>query len=702
MMNKKSAIAVSTASFALALGVILGLMYLGSCAATPERGAGTSTSLPTPTISPVPTATAIPSRPTATPTSPPPPATPTPSASAPTLNVIFEHYKPDDRLLMYLDCAPGGKKLREMTGTDLEFDYLVQNSTLSRWDEGRKEWVQVGVAHGQSREGVMEWNLPWASLSLCRSDYALQVILQRQDGKQRVHHTSPPQSIPASFSLRYREPLFISIVYNYPNSSPNTHHFFVYIDSDNNPRTGHATIFPGLGVDYILQDDSLYKWERGAWVWKAQVRVEKTNTRSRWRFLSQAIRASPIDARRPIKIAFSRQDVNWNLLFASQIIRMSGNVISFTEPPVFDITYHHGTPDDHLFVYLDTDNNPSTGDTGLIPGLGVDYLIQDNSLYRYDPAVAPYPWRWIAAVRVLDTPTEDRWVFSASFIGNPTLPFKAAFSRQDASWNALHTSPILLLDRYDYAYNEPSPPPPPPPPPPVPEFDITYHHGTPDDHLFVYLDTDNNPSTGDTGLIPGLGVDYLIQDDSLYRYTGSWHWIAAVRVLDNPTEDRWVFSASFIGNPTLPFKAAFSRQDASWNALHTSPILHLNAYTYAYHEPPDFNITYHHGTPDDHLFVYLDTDNNPSTGDTGLIPGLGVDYLIQDDSLYRYTGSWNWIAAVRVLDTPTEDRWVFSASFIGNPTLPFKAAFSRQDASWNALHTSPILHLNAYTYTYND
>ena len=572
-LNKKRAITVLAASLVAAIGVILGLM---SCKAAPGGVARTSTPSPTPVISPTPPTTATPSLPTATPTLPPPTATPTPSVGVPTLSVIFEHFKPDDRLLMYLDCAPGGKKLREITRTDLEFDYLIQNNTLSRWDEERKEWVQAEVVHGQKREGVMEWNLVWGSLSLCRSDYAPQVVLQRQDGKGRALHTSPPQSIPASFSLRYQEPLLISIVYNYPNSSPDTHHFFVYIDSDNNPKTGHATIFPGLGVDYILQDDSLYKWEKGAWVWKAQVRVEKTRTRSHWRFHSQAIQVSRVDARHPIKIGFSRQDANWNLLFVSQIIRMARNVISFTEPPVFEITYHHGAPDDHLFVYLDTDNNPGTGHTTLFPGLGVDYLIQDASLYQYDPTVSPYPWRWIAAVRVLDTSTEDRWVFSASFIGNPPLPFRAAFSRQDASWNSLHTSTILNINTHSYSYTEP------------PEFNITYHHGTPDDHLFVYLDTDNNSGTGDTTLFPGLGVDYLIQDASLYQYdpTASppWRWIAAVRVLDTPTEDRWVFSASSIGNPSLPFQAAFSRQDASWNSLHTSTILNINTYSYSYTE----------------------------------------------------------------------------------------------------------------------
>ncbi len=506
---------------------------------------------------------------------------PTPAAGIPTLRALFEHFTPDDHLFMYVDCAPGGKKLDDITGTNLLFEYIIQDRGLNRWDERKKEWAWNGVIYAKNRNGIMEWNIWWGWLSLCRSDYPAQVVFQRQDKKWAAHYTSVPVSIPPSFYIYHKEPPFVDITYKYPSSDPNTHHFFVYIDSDNNESTGNTTIFPGRGIDYILQDDSLYKWNGSTWVWKALVRVEKTNTYSRWYFSSQSINAPLIDAKHPLKMGFSRQDAGWNNLFTSRIHWVDKYVITFIEPPLFDITYNHATPDNHVFVYMDTDNKLSTGHTGLVPGLGVDYLLQEDSLYKYNGA----NWDWVVSARVTNTATQDRWVFSSQFIGNPPLPFKVAFSRQDGSWTALYNSGILSLGTHVYTHTEP---PPTPTPTPVPTYTFTFTNNyNTGDQFILYLNTDGNASSGFSG---GGGAEYSLQNDELYQYTGSgsdWSWsgpLPCSLTFIAGTTTQWTLPQTCLPALNNGDTVVFQRL-SSWIPQHTSPSVTISSYSASYTEP---------------------------------------------------------------------------------------------------------------------
>ncbi len=512
----------------------------------------------------------------------------TPSAGVPTLRVRFEHFTPDTHLFMYVDCAPGGKKLDDITGTDLLFDYIIQDRGLNRWDNKKKEWAWNGVIYAKNRNGIMEWDIWWGWMSLCHSDYPAQVVFQRQDKEWAAHYTSAPIPIPSSFFIYHKEPPFMDITYKYPSSNPANHHFFVYIDSDNNESTGNTTIFPGRGIDYILQDDSLYQWNGSTWVWRALVRVEKTNTYSRWYFSSQSINAPLIDAKHPIKMGFSRQDGSWNNLFTSRIHWVDKYVINFIEPPLFDITYNHGTPEVHVFVYMDTDNNPSTGNTSLISGLGVDYLLQDASLQKFNGS----SWDWIVSARTVNTTAQDRWVFSSQFIGNPPLPFKVVFLRQDSSWTDFYTSPILSLSAHTYTYTEPPPtstPTPTPTPTPEPIYTFTFHNNySAGDNFILYLNTDGDGGTGFSG---GGGAEYSLQNTALYHYTGSgsdWSWSSmscSSLSFSAGSTTTWTLPQSCLSALNNGDTVVFQRLNSGWAPVHTSPSVTISSYSASYTEP---------------------------------------------------------------------------------------------------------------------
>ncbi len=203
----------------------------------------------------------------------------------------------------------------------------------------------------------------------------------------------------------------------------------------------------------------------------------------------------------------------------------TGSGPTSTPAPFVRITFNHFTPADHQFVYLDTDNNPMTGSRSIYPGLGVDYLIQDDSLYYWtglaDPYTwAPNAWNWVAVVRVKNTATQSVWKFSPVAIRRLDIsashPIKAAFSRQDATWNGLYFSPVVSIPYYDWVHTEP---PPAPTPTPAPAYTFTFNNNyAAGDHLFLFLDTDNSASSGFA--IGGIGADYMLQDGALFQSTG--------------------------------------------------------------------------------------------------------------------------------------------------------------------------------------
>jgi len=204
----------------------------------------------------------------------------------------------------------------------------------------------------------------------------------------------------------------------------------------------------------------------------------------------------------------------------------------------------------------------------------------------------------------------------------------------------------------------------------------------------VYIDTDRSSLTGfRTG---GIGANFLIENEALYRYTGTgsnWSW-SLVRPITYTTGgggagrvnwSRWDFSRSDLGNTTDTY-LLFEVERFEEGLLKTAPY----RYEHVYSSTSTPGISRYFGENDSTKFyfeavttspwsfrqIYADVDSNLATGFR--FGGIGADYLIENGNLYRYAGSgtdWTW-ALLGWIAHPTSagttyDWWVWRADMKG-------------------------------------
>ncbi|HVE41787.1 MAG TPA: spherulation-specific family 4 protein [Planctomycetota bacterium] len=199
----------------------------------------------------------------------------------------------------------------------------------------------------------------------------------------------------------------------------------------------------------------------------------------------------------------------------------------------------------------------------------------------------------------------------------------------------------------------------------------------------VYIDTDRATSTG--YLHGGIGANFLIENEALYRYTGTgseWSW-SLVKPITYSTGgggdgtvnwSRWDLSRSDLGSTTDTY--LLFEVERFGGALKTAPY----KYEHVYSATTPASITQYFGENDSTRFyfeavmppfwnfrqIFIDIDSNLATGFR--MGGIGSDYLIENGNLYRYTGSgtnwiWSlvgWVAHPSRVGT-TYDWWVWRA-----------------------------------------
>ncbi|MCS6963788.1 MAG: hypothetical protein NZM16_07065 [Thermoflexus sp.] len=358
---------------------------------------------------------------------------------------------------------------------------------------------------------------------------------------------------------------------------------------------------------------------------------------------------------------------------------------------------------DHLFIYIDVDNNPETGFR--VGGIGADYLVQDAFLFqRVRDSWKSRPCAMRAVLRA-----KASWRIPLRCLGNPPLGFRVIFERQDRSWAAVYTSPPLPVSGRTVAHKEQ---------PPFVFF--FYNNFEPGDHLLLYLDVDNNAGTG-VG-VNGLGIDYLIQDRWMFRWTGSWTAHTCPISATLGSRAAWQFPGACIGHPGLGFQVVFQRQNRDWAAVYTSGNVMVYTYTTTHVEtaptpspagppsppPPMFDITFQNNyQAGDKLRVYLNTDNNAGTGDLSF---GGADYLVERipdanfQAVYQWVGgTWAGVTCPSLTGSGASVvQWRFYATCVGSPVLPIGARFVRLDMNWNAVYDSGLVTINGYTVTHNE
>ncbi len=89
--------------------------------------------------------------------------------------------------------------------------------------------------------------------------------------------------------------------------------------------------------------------------------------------------------------------------------------------------------------------------------------------------------------------------------------------------------------------------------------------------------------------------------------------------------------------------------------------------------------------------VFLDTDQNPSTGYA--VSGTGADYLLENGALSHYTGKgsdWTWAATDGeiLFDTSNHTvQWLFDSAMLGKP-VELDVVCRLMDKNWNAVFTT--------------
>jgi hypothetical protein len=171
----------------------------------------------------------------------------------------------------------------------------------------------------------------------------------------------------------------------------------------------------------------------------------------------------------------------------------------------------------------------------------------------------------------------------------------------------------------------------------------------------VYIDRDESTASG--FLECGVGADYLIENTGLYEYTGdgeSWSWnqIATLSPTITSTSASWTVSRSLLNESAFPNTARMCFvTDTFEDVTDTSPIYQhvysnetvpVHAYvayndasTIFYQATFDNSVTYKH--------VFIDVDESTTSG--YIEGGIGADYMIENETLYDYTGdgdSWSW------------------------------------------------------------
>jgi hypothetical protein len=189
--------------------------------------------------------------------------------------------------------------------------------------------------------------------------------------------------------------------------------------------------------------------------------------------------------------------------------------------------------------------------------------------------------------------------------------------------------------------------------------------GTNDYHR-VYIDTNENATSGFAYC--GLGAEYLIENTHLYAYTGdgsSWSWndLGTTTNTITPTSASWTIARSSLNETASPNGANACFEVKNTAGVKTTSSVYHHAYSdesgpvHAYFAENDStNIRYQadFDTSYAQKHVFIDTDLSSSGYSVG---GIGADYMIENGTLYDYTGTggsnWAWTSIGSASMTPS-------------------------------------------------
>jgi hypothetical protein len=169
----------------------------------------------------------------------------------------------------------------------------------------------------------------------------------------------------------------------------------------------------------------------------------------------------------------------------------------------------------------------------------------------------------------------------------------------------------------------------------------------------AFIDTDRSATTGYRS--NSIGANYLIENDNLYRYSGSgpnwvWSYVKKVSYTVSGGVATQSMTRADLGAPTS--LDLFTNRESTSKVVETSakmtqtfgiaaPVATSDATNVYYKIPLS-------GTPT-WVRLFLDADANAATGFR--IGTIGAAYLVENDNLYRYSGTgtnWAWTYVKKV------------------------------------------------------
>jgi len=225
----------------------------------------------------------------------------------------------------------------------------------------------------------------------------------------------------------------------------------------------------------------------------------------------------------------------------------------------------------------------------------------------------------------------------------------------------------------------------------------------------VYIDSDHSAATGFA--VAGIGADYLIENSTLYAHgAAGWNWtaIGSSGQVTTGSSTEWTISRAAIGEAVTPNTASLAFEAE----ISGAPIQNGGKYEHVYSasngpisgyfaENDASNVYYQADFASAFTYkrVFIDTDLNAATGYAFL--GIGADYMIQDDQLYRNAGAgWSWTL---IASTPPTGgttgtkRWTVPRALLGETAASGELANVVFHGAGGFADYAPPLYRHEYT-----
>jgi hypothetical protein len=222
-------------------------------------------------------------------------------------------------------------------------------------------------------------------------------------------------------------------------------YYRVYIDSDHSAATGYAVA--GIGADYLVEDDLLYAHGAAGWNWNEIGGVGRVMTAAsiRWTIPRSVIgeTAYPNSARLSFEAETIGQPVENAGSYEHVYTPSTGPITGyFAENDASNVYYEANFTTAYAYkhVFIDTDTNAATGYA--YGGIGADYMIENNQLYRH--AGAGWNWTPLASTPATGGTTGiTRWTVPRTTLGETATSGEVARIVFDGSNGSTgHAAPI--------------------------------------------------------------------------------------------------------------------------------------------------------------------------------------------------------------------------------------------------------------------